>query len=101
VSFAAKPLMIQTVGCVVTRPRGDITSADPDCDIVGHRIRVADIAGRHERRGDSPSEIVSLFPGLPLADVHAALAYYFDNRADVDLSRQGVQLRPSRLRDRL
>jgi len=26
VSFAAKPLMIQTVGCVVTRPHGDIWS---------------------------------------------------------------------------
>ncbi|HEY3963224.1 MAG TPA: DUF433 domain-containing protein [Planctomycetaceae bacterium] len=77
--------------------------------IAGHRIRVADISVWHERRGYSPDEIVSLFPGLCLADVHAALAYYFDNRteitydleADDDLSQQGVQLKPSRLRERL
>ena len=51
--------------------------------VVGHRIRVADIVVWHERRGYSPDEIVSLFPGLALADVHAALAYYFDNRAEI------------------
>jgi len=77
--------------------------------VVGHRIRVADIVAWHERRGYSPDEIVAMFPGLALADVHAALAYYFDNRseiaydlqADDGLSRQGVQLKPSRLRERL
>ncbi len=77
--------------------------------IAGHRIRVADIVAWHERRGYSPDEVVSMFPGLSLADVHAALAYYFDNRteivndlqADDDLSRQGAQLTPSKLRERL
>ncbi|HEY2253778.1 MAG TPA: DUF433 domain-containing protein [Planctomycetaceae bacterium] len=77
--------------------------------ISGHRIRVADIVVWHERRGYSPDEIVSLFPGLTLADVHAALAYYFDNRTEIvndlqtdeELSRQGVQSKPSKLRERL
>jgi len=67
--------------------------------IVGHRIRVADIVVWHERRGYSPDEVVSLFPGLALSDVYAALAYYFDNRAEIlndiqadeELSRQGVK----------
>ena len=50
-----------------------------------------------------------MFPGLALGDVHAALAYYFDNQseiasdfeADDELSRHGSQLMPSRLRERL
>jgi uncharacterized protein (DUF433 family) len=77
--------------------------------IAGHRIRVADIVVWHERRGYSPDEIVAMFPGLALADVHAALAYYFDHRAEIDadlqadesLSRQLIATQPSKLRERL
>lgn len=52
--------------------------------IAGHRIRVADIVAWHERRGYAPDEIVAMFPGLTLSDVHAALAYYFDNREEIE-----------------
>lgn len=52
--------------------------------IVGHRVRVIDVVLWHERRGLSADEVVGLFPGLTLADVHAALAYYFDHREEVD-----------------
>ena len=52
--------------------------------IAGHRIRVMDIVVWHEMRGYSPDEILAMFPGITLADVHAALAYYFDNREEVD-----------------
>jgi uncharacterized protein (DUF433 family) len=52
--------------------------------IAGHRIRVMDIVVWHERRGLSPDEIVDAFPGLTLADVHAALAYYFDHREEIE-----------------
>ena len=45
--------------------------------IAGHRIRVMDIVVWHEKRGYSLDEIVTMFPGITLADVHAALAYYF------------------------
>jgi uncharacterized protein (DUF433 family) len=77
--------------------------------IAGHRIRVADVVAWHERRGYSPDEIVALFPGLTLADVHAALAYYFDHRSEIEadlqadeaLARQLTQTQPSRLRERL
>jgi uncharacterized protein (DUF433 family) len=31
----------------------------------------------------SPDEIVSAYPTLTLSDVHAALAYYHDHRADI------------------
>ena len=52
--------------------------------IVGHRIRVMDIVVWHEMRGYSPDEIVSMFAGISLADVHAALAYYFDHRHEIE-----------------
>lgn len=42
-----------------------------------------DIATWHERLGKSVDEIASEY-GLTLADVHAALAYYFDHRAELD-----------------
>jgi uncharacterized protein (DUF433 family) len=47
--------------------------------IAGHRIRVQDVVIWHERMGMSPDEIVSQYPGITLADVYAALAYYHDN----------------------
>ena len=52
--------------------------------ISGHRIRVVDVVTWHEKRGYCPDEIVALFPGISLADVYAALAYYFDNREEIE-----------------
>ena len=52
--------------------------------ITGHRVRVMDIVTWHEKRGYAPDEIVNLFPGITLADVYAAMAYYFDNRAEIE-----------------
>ena len=51
--------------------------------IAGHRIRVQDIVVLHEMRGMSPKEIVGQYPGITLADVHAALAYYYDNQQEI------------------
>jgi len=52
--------------------------------IAGHRIRVMDIVVWHEMHGYSPDEIVAMFAGITLADVYAALAYYFDNRQEIE-----------------
>jgi uncharacterized protein (DUF433 family) len=52
--------------------------------IAGHRVRVSDVVVWHEKRGYSPDEIVDLFPGITLADVYAALTYYFDNRDEIE-----------------
>lgn len=38
----------------------------------------------HERQGRTPDEIVAAFPHITLADVHAALAYYWDNKSNID-----------------
>jgi uncharacterized protein (DUF433 family) len=52
--------------------------------IAGHRIRVMDIVVWHELRGYCADEVVDMFPGITLAEVHAALAYYFDNREEIE-----------------
>src|SRR6266700_3397119 len=51
--------------------------------IAGHRVRVLDIVVWHEHQGMTPDEIVSHVPTMNLADVHAALAYYFDHIDDI------------------
>jgi uncharacterized protein (DUF433 family) len=53
--------------------------------IAGHRITVQNIAIWHERLGKCVNEIAAEYE-LSLADIHAALAYYFDHRADIDRS---------------
>ena len=42
-------------------------------------MRVQDVVVWHDALGLSPEEIVSHHPGLGLADVYAALAYYHDH----------------------
>jgi len=51
--------------------------------IAGHRVRVLDIVILHEHQGLTPDEIVSRLPSITLADVHAALAYYYDYREEI------------------
>jgi uncharacterized protein (DUF433 family) len=51
--------------------------------ILGHRIKVKHVAVWHERMGLSPAEIVAEHPTIPLAQVHAALAYYYDHLAEI------------------
>ena len=56
----------------------------PKARIAGHRIRVQDVVIWHERLGMSVDEIVDAYPTITMADVHAALAYYWDHRAEID-----------------
>ena len=76
--------------------------------VAGHRVRVMDVVVLRERHGLSPEEIVFQYPGLTPADVHAALAYYSDNRDEIQeefredeqWARFAEANYPSRLRDR-
>lgn len=52
--------------------------------IAGTGIRVWDVYVLHERRGRTPDEIVAAYPHITLADVHAALAHYWDNKEEID-----------------
>lgn len=56
----------------------------PKARIAGSRIRVEDVAIWHEKMGMSADEIVSTYPTLTMADVHAALAYYWDHREEME-----------------
>lgn len=77
--------------------------------VAGRRIRIVDVVALHEQRGYSPDEIVGMFPGITLADVHAALAYYFDHRAEIEADfkhdaeiAEGLRtLFPSKLQEKL
>ncbi|HEX5245292.1 MAG TPA: DUF433 domain-containing protein [Tepidisphaeraceae bacterium] len=51
--------------------------------IAGTRIRVFDIASLAQS-GYLPDEIIERYPSLTLADVHAALSYYYDNRNEIE-----------------
>ena len=51
--------------------------------IAGHRITVQNVALWHEREGKTVDEIATEYD-LSLGDVHAALAYYYDHKGDVD-----------------
>ena len=63
---------------IVESPRG------PKPRIAGHRIRVQDVVVWHEKLGMSPDEIVHDYPTITLADVYAALPYYWDHRDAIE-----------------
>ena len=48
------------------------------------RTRVAMIVADYLWRGWSAEEIVRQYPHLTLAEAHAALAYYFDHREEIE-----------------
>src|SRR5271169_4047780 len=48
------------------------------------RIRVAQIVIDYRNHGWSADEICIHYPHLKLAEVHSALAYYFDHQSEID-----------------
>jgi uncharacterized protein (DUF433 family) len=77
--------------------------------IRGTRIRVVDVLGWYDKLGMSADEIVEQFPHLTHADVYAALAYYWDNKDEVDrwiaddeaYIEELMRKHPGRLQERL
>lgn len=52
--------------------------------IAGHRIAVHDIAVSHQQ-GVTPEQLVSeIYPTLNLAEVYAALLYYYEHKDEID-----------------
>lgn len=51
--------------------------------IAGTDIKVSQIATEHEHLGMTPDEIVEAHPHLTLADVHAALTYFYDHPDEI------------------
>jgi uncharacterized protein (DUF433 family) len=65
-------LIVQTPGVCGGRPR-----------IAGHRITVQNIA-IDLNAGMKPEDIIAERPSLTLAQVHAALSYYYANQQAID-----------------
>ena len=83
-----KPRIETTPGIAGGKPR-----------IAGHRITVEDIVIWHRHQGKCSAQIAEEFDLTP-SEVHAALAYYRDHRAEMDrameLGRQYVDACRSR-----
>lgn len=69
----------QTPGVLGGKPR-----------IAGHRVSVEHVAHWHLHEGQSVRDIAEKF-GLPLASIHAALAYYYDHRDEIDAKNAADQ----------
>ena len=65
------------------------------------RIRVAQIASDYLDHHWTPEEMVVHYPHLHLAEVYAAMTYYFDRRAEIDAEIQGAEEFVSNLRAEL
>lgn len=74
------PTSIDPVGHIVRSP--GTVGGKPR--IAGTRIRVMDVVVWYEQWGWSVDKILEEFPQLTAADIHAALAYYHDNRAEIE-----------------
>ncbi|MBP8972723.1 MAG: DUF433 domain-containing protein [Anaerolineae bacterium] len=66
----------------------NLIASDPDVRggrpcIAGTGVRVSDVVMVMLFHTDSPGEIAAWF-GLPLAQIHAALAYYYEHKAEID-----------------
>ena len=73
--------IVKTPGVLGGKPRID-----------GRRISVQHLAIDYEDLKMSPEEICAAYPGLTLAEVYAALAYYYDHkdeiRADIEAGKK-------------
>ena len=54
--------------------------------IVGTRLKIQHIILEYERLGWSPDQICDAHPGITLAQVHAAISYYYDHKEELDKS---------------
>ncbi len=52
--------------------------------IAGTRLKVQHIALEYDRLGFTPDQICDAHPGVTLAQVHAALSYYFEHKEEID-----------------
>jgi uncharacterized protein (DUF433 family) len=65
--------------CIVSTP--GVCSGQPR--VAGTRIKVKHIYTWVERMGMSPAQVVAEYPQLTMAQVHAALAYYWSHQDEI------------------
>ncbi|MSS70274.1 MAG: DUF433 domain-containing protein [Candidatus Latescibacteria bacterium] len=52
--------------------------------IASTRLKVQHIALEYDRLGWTPDQICDAHPGISLAQVHAAISYYYDHKEEID-----------------
>src|SRR4051794_41383460 len=57
--------------------------------ILGPRIKVRHVALWHEQMGMTQTRIAATYPTITLSQVHAALAYYYDHRDEIEAAIEG------------
>ena len=96
---ALADLIVKTPGTCGGQPR-----------IAGTRIKVKHIAVWVQNMGRTPAQVVADYPHLTMAQVHAALAYYWSHREEVQRDIESeekliaellAQAGPSKLLERL
>src|SRR5258706_15408393 len=70
---------IHTIDTIVSDPQ--VRSGRPI--IAGTNLRVVDVVASHIYRGLSPEELAVNF-ALDMGQVHAALAFYYQHKAEID-----------------
>ncbi len=63
----------------------DFLTREPDgwIHFTGHRVGLENVVFLYDQ-GYSPEMLLSEYPTLPLAEIHKAIAFYLENRSDVD-----------------
>lgn len=69
--------------------------------IKGTRIKVQHIAVEYEYMGWTPDAICDAHPHLTLAQVHSALAYYYDHKSQIDADMRAEEEFVAQLRQQL
>lgn len=88
--------MIQSVAThIELRPN---RNNQPRAYVAGTRVRVQDIFAQAEIHGRTPEEIVEGLPHLTLGQVHAAMSYLHDHRAEILLEMREDEAFVSELR---
>ncbi|MBL8153690.1 MAG: DUF433 domain-containing protein [Anaerolineae bacterium] len=72
-------ITVLSIDTIVSNP--NIRSGKPI--IAGTTLRVQDVAAHHHYRHYTPEELSEQLQ-ISLAQVHAALAYYYEHKADID-----------------
>jgi len=52
--------------------------------IAGTRLKVQHIVLEYEHLGWTPDQVCDAHPGITLAQVHAALSYYYDHKEEIN-----------------
>jgi uncharacterized protein (DUF433 family) len=89
-----KELAVQPTKYIVSRP--GVQGGSP-C-IQGTRVPVWVLASIH-KQGDTPEEILELYPNLSAAQVYAALSYYYEHRAEIDAEIDAQNTEHERIRN--